>query len=560
MSQIAAKLLNKPVCNKCCLTIKSKDYMSCATCKNSLHLKCANVTTKKCNAMTKFQKSHWKCNKCTKNDQQPASCSRSSRSSSHGLNDESSSSTKLERNNIICRQPSNEKSYHHSMENLSYESAQDSLELSLCNLSRNSLPELSTIENTQIMELRQEIADLSHQLESAHEEVTKLNIENSELKKIIEEDKKKIKIYKQLLQEGPPSTSSTPKTSKKPNLVTLSSVETLTGNNDDGNLTIRSNTEVVPDLVNPTYIEKLRADTNNSNKCSNTNMDTKPEDNISIISPNTMTDVLKNNSPVPSVAFSPSKENPIDVHCGKNSMEKPNKKIYIIGSQQCKNLASTLKQSRLNSPYEKYEVEAFIKPGATTDDILKSCTLYNFTKEDKIIISVGENDTDPMEISAGLFSTLKSLPNPHIIIISVQYSNFLNEYKINQMLQLISKKFSNCTYLDVNTNIYPENALYICKKINLVIDQMYYDNQFLNFKNNMFYIKAKNRETMQPNTKKQELSAKRGTIPFYFKKLEHKNGSSLKIPLVSVEDNANVDQSTSIYDNPQNFRPFKKHE
>lgn len=226
-----------------------------------------------------------------------------------------------------------------------------------------------------------------------------------------------------------------------------------------------------------------------------------------------------------------------------NTQRKPGRKICIIGSQQSKNLSMALIRSRRNSPYEKYTIEAFIKPDASTGDILKSCDLYDFSCDDKLILTVGENDCDPIKISSDLYTKINSLPQVHIIVTSVTFNRHLNEQKLNDMLRLICKRFPNCTFLNLDENIYQNNTLHynVCHKINLIIDQIDYNKKFLNFKKQRpinhsslkgtipYYFKKVTHDITTKNshtlTSSQD-AAKKGTIPFYFKpiKVDNSNG------------------------------------
>ncbi|CAG4975697.1 unnamed protein product [Parnassius apollo] len=64
-----------------------------------------------------------------------------------------------------------------------------------------------------------------------------------------------------------------------------------------------------------------------------------------------------------------------------NAFTKQN--IFIMGTQQCIGLAAELTKSRMNSRYEDYQVTAFIKPFASTEEVLKICTNLKVDTYDK---------------------------------------------------------------------------------------------------------------------------------------------------------------------------------
>lgn len=79
-----------------------------------------------------------------------------------------------------------------------------------------------------------------------------------------------------------------------------------------------------------------------------------------------------------------------------NSMISPGKRLLIFGGVQCIGLSSRLIKSRLNSPYDKYDVCSFVKPNASSEEILKTCKLFNVDQNDFVVLSVGEHDNKGM--------------------------------------------------------------------------------------------------------------------------------------------------------------------
>lgn len=208
--------------------------------------------------------------------------------------------------------------------------------------------------------------------------------------------------------------------------------------------------------------------------------------------------------------------------------------IYIFGAQQCVGLASMLKNSRSNTMYEKYRVESITKPQASAKDILRSCEQIKPTGTDKIILSVGENDTNPMELLYNLSYTLKRLENSKVILLGVNKSWHLNENKLNATLRKYCHNLKNCTFI----NCYKLSTKLICKHINFTIDTHDYNTKYLNLQTVLTESKsnAQVKLTSHKAALKYEkpfvtivthknssikgvnkITPHKGTIPYYFK-------------------------------------------
>ncbi|CAG4934924.1 unnamed protein product [Parnassius apollo] len=86
-----------------------------------------------------------------------------------------------------------------SLRNISY-SDSDSSNINLMpETSPRSLPDTTLLENSQIIDLKNEIDQLTLQLTSAHNEIMELNLENTNLRKTLEQYQKKESVYKKLL-------------------------------------------------------------------------------------------------------------------------------------------------------------------------------------------------------------------------------------------------------------------------------------------------------------------------------------------------------------------------
>lgn len=118
----------------------------------------------------------------------------------------------------------------------------------------NSLPNLSDAEDSEeILQLKKQIKELTLQLETAHREVESLNIDNTNLKKTIEDLTKKENIYKKLTTD---IVNNTPKKKKNsqtvPTTIDLSITPKLTKKvmRLAPEVSSKSTPEVIPQLVN----------------------------------------------------------------------------------------------------------------------------------------------------------------------------------------------------------------------------------------------------------------------------------------------------------------------
>ncbi|KAL4719582.1 hypothetical protein ACJJTC_004953 [Scirpophaga incertulas] len=196
------------------------------------------------------------------------------------------------------------------------------------------------------------------------------------------------------------------------------------------------------------------------------------------------------------------------------------KTIYIYGGEQCRGLANRLIKTRLHNKYEKYRITSVIKPDASSKEILKNINELTFKNHNnRIILSIGEHDTNPSQIATETTAVLKILRSYQIFVLGIRKNKFLNINKLNELLKRICAQFDNCTFLD----IYRGDANYhngtitqkCCKLINLAIDSHDYNTKYLIGRNSSdtlahtSWIKSLSKPKMPTKPKK-------GTIPFYF--------------------------------------------
>lgn len=211
--------------------------------------------------------------------------------------------------------------------------------------------------------------------------------------------------------------------------------------------------------------------------------------------------------------------------------EEQNSKIWIVGGRNLVDLGSQLILQRTNTKYEQYTVYSLCKPGATTAEILSSINSFSIKKRDKVIISIGENDSNPLIIGHELYCSLKNLELADILVTSTEDNPFLNSARINNSLELTCRLFRNCNFIRSDRKS-------LCKLISHKIDCLDYDRKFLSYrvqskiKNNckqseninllskttsikpVKNLNVKTKTNITSETEKQ----RKGTIPYYFKK------------------------------------------
>lgn len=325
--------------------------------------------------------------------------------------------------------------------------------------------DLSTHISSNIVEnLKLEIECLKTNLSSTQNELDNIILENSGLKQQLTKLSQEISILKNLCKSPLSSLrKTTPSKRNRRNKRRL----TDTFANSSMNSSVNSS----PSLKKA------------SKECSKTNNETKTKYTTTLIEDNSQKDKLGSRQEVTSD------------FC-KNNIKKDlqYRRCFIFGGKQCSKLSEHMEKSRLNNPYEKYKFITFIKPHATTEEILLSAKLFDITPNDRIIISVGEHDKNPQSIIKNLYAFVKSYICP-VFVIEIQRSMHLNEYKLNSMLKFICTQHNHTYFIDhgfVSDNV----RLSLCKSINSGLDQIDYNVRFLGFnKNTKKYVHKGNFKT-----------------------------------------------------------------
>lgn len=376
----------------------------------------------------------------------------------------------MDENNITIRR----KYRCGSLESIKTLESDISFESSTSNKLGRSLPDLSTMDQQEINDLKSTIENLQTQLLSAHNEIDTLTIKNISLEKQITDYELQIS-----------------------KLMNICSSSWKKRKNSHKNHNLKMN-------------KLIFCDTNTLNSTSNTD-NTLENKRISsdVNIPKHIFSDLPSTSNIShgSVKMLPSSLNQI---CNKmksitnitNKVDK--RKILIFGGQQCVNLATSLIKSRSNSNYEKYAVNSLVKPYASSEEIINGLDVTDIGERDKVIISLGESDNNPNDTKYSLLKTLKTLCNRSVIVLAAKHNPYLNEQMLNKELELICKQFPKCSFLNIYDNCLYYGFRYLCRKINFIVDCLDYNCKFLNFKNHF-------------NCYNKKVSYyKKGTIPYYF--------------------------------------------
>lgn len=206
--------------------------------------------------------------------------------------------------------------------------------------------------------------------------------------------------------------------------------------------------------------------------------------------------------------------NPSITEANEKSVDNTTQKMFILGTQQYTGLASAVIRFRENRKYGKYQVSAVTKPFAQTAEVLK-CQNLKLDSKDKLVLCIGENDIDPIITTSELYSILKTFQNNTVIVVNVVDSRHLNTKRLNILLKQICGKFTNCHFLE-NKYIYKSLLYDICYSLNLLIDSLDYNRDFLDPSVIKKHIQHNNRYThthrKEDTTQKTRLDAHEITL------------------------------------------------
>lgn len=320
-----------------------------------------------------------------------------------------------------------------------------------------SLPYVTDGDSSLILFLKQQIDELTCELQSAHQEINNLNEENSNLQIKVNSQTKNIEILKKLTTEytnnriirmTPKSKHKsmtptyrdirhicmkTPRTSPLNYLRTLSPIKINLNDslfreiNEEGpsTPTIKKISAKFQPIIQPTQNKLENSETPHID----------PLHNVSDF----------------------KKEARYETPTAKVYTSK--RKVLILADQRGKHTRRIL-QGLLGN---EYTVTSFWKPGATLGDILHSdnSEINNLNSNDYIIMLGGVNDYNPYEFKINLNTWLRKVTHTNVIIPEITYNKHLNENKLNYELRYACSMYSkNVSNIAVNySNCIPHNSL-----------------------------------------------------------------------------------------------------
>lgn len=454
-------------CQKCNKIIRVRQSLTCAKCKVHFHIDCANVSDKRYYLME--NKATWKCGKCITAPRTPTA--------HHSKNPPD-----IYEDNITHRvkqviNVSIENSFQSLSASIDEDGDLDSSSTTPQRKLNRSCPDLDSCGRIDMDIMSQKLINLEEKLTIAENEIENLLSENYNLKDQIEKYKLKTKQLTEL-QSTPVSRPSTTRKKRK-------NLQRIT-------LDLNDSVEAQPDHINSLTVGQTEECINSTTK-------------------KTM-----QQSPPSSPSNSAQLNHPIG---------KP--KIHILGDEQVRGLSSLLKKTRTGEWNDIYDVASMIKSYAPCTEILSGLETLtqNLTKDDIFILSIGSHDKNPYLCFAELCKALYILRDYKVFLLSVQNNNYLNVNTLNGELQLLTKNYTNCKFINVNAsannNAYPKHSAldWICFKLNIEINYLKYNQYFI--KNALKFRVKKNTTVDKTDT------TKKGTIPYYFKILPKTSNAGL---------------------------------
>lgn len=400
---------------------------------------------------------------------------------------------------------------------------------SLLDATIKSLPATGYLNTSGYCELKDKLSAVQKELESAHEEIGNLNNENLQLKLQITEMNKKLDLLVKLTTQQS-SYSSTPKckSNKTPanrnkrsltkrnilsNELNLTQ-ELVSQDKRSRSISNESPTQVAPKETSISYSE-IEAYDKNVRRIQE--LQEKGNGNDLFIHKSHEIEISpcdRNPDPLPneheSIGFMESQEiNVTKKNIAHSSTFKKNK-IQILGDQTCLGLSQKLSETRKNKWNDKYAVIGYSKPQASAIDILSSVDniIKHSNSNDIIVLSLGSNDKDPYQFVFELCNALYRLQKFRVLVLSIANSEYINSDMQNRYVKLLCKHYKYAKFIDADEM----DRDTLCFKLNIEIDSLDYDLQFINC------VKHKNLKPIKPVKE-----YKKGTIPYLLNKLKNKS-------------------------------------
>lgn len=410
---------NNKFCTKCSKEIKTKDYLKCKQCSSYYDVLCtANVSVKLFDLMSKDGRSKWVCHRCR--NPSPIASKRRQKNTGGSSSGVPSTVSVTRRDNVTLRKPKPATLISPLTRSPKSESSFDSQDHddTAC-----SLPNLSTTDDLLVLELKSQVASLSLQLASAHDEIERLNCTITEIMKTVQDNQNKIDLYRKILGENGNLHKATPKKTTKRN----------------------SNHRMSDTLFSCTAQEKAAHVINQADifYTPESAVQSSPNRNQTISESHVDAPVSSNKNENSLLLFSETQD---DTGCNKYSspgaavivdteIHVEKRKVLIFSDNRCVFVRRYL-QNHLGA---SHIVTAFVKSGASSDKLLESSIplCSDFTKKDYVIILCGQNDKSIVKLQASLYSYIERLSHTNVLLSDVYFNKNLHVPKITEMFNLI---------------------------------------------------------------------------------------------------------------------------
>lgn len=277
-----------------------------------------------------------------------------------------------------------------------------------------SLPDLSTIQNDEtIMELKSTINHMKLKIESADNEIDRLILENKLLKQTISDQDIKIKELIKICSSSSKTSLTKPSGKKikqrRINFTPVGLNKSLFSDNYENQSPILLPNKLVPEKCLTPSTSGLQ------NLVSKNQKSGVSQNELKAKLTNTNADI-----PTSPEHTTDSKSPPIEITSIKPNITCKKRQIIIFGTQQCRGLVSKLLNSRVNTKYEQYSVSSITKPYAKCDEVLRGCESAMTSEKDKIVLCIGENDTNPTILLSELYYFLKLFKTNSVFLLDVK--------------------------------------------------------------------------------------------------------------------------------------------
>lgn len=296
----------------------------------------------------------------------------------------------------------------------------------IVNETATSLPEMSDDEDDEIKKLKEQVFNLTLELQSAHSEIESLSTENSNLKKLNENLTKKNDLFK--------------KVTSSPAKFNVSSKKINTTNNYGCN--------------KHTQTETFQTEPNSkvtSSKQAKKELPT-PKPHKSMGTPNKGCDTQNNHTQKQQKPNKPQPTPTIEQSKLSNQQDTRSERKICILSTNNKNKILTIAEKT----FPNYKVCHYLSNGCDTMKLIDNIDLKlkNYTMDDYCLIFIGEEDfrqtNNYIDLTIAIRQTLSTINHTNVIICAPTFR--LNDY--SNMYNGRIETFSSLLYLDACTHHY----------------------------------------------------------------------------------------------------------